>query len=58
MQTRIDASDKAFRVIDLSAVPVIAVHGRWIVTTATAGSIEGIPGAMTAALSVVESPSS
>ena len=41
MQTRIDASDKALRAIDLSAVPPIAVHGREVVTAAATGSIEG-----------------
>ncbi|MGF6603279.1 thiol:disulfide interchange protein DsbA [Paraburkholderia sp. GAS448] len=56
MHERIDAGDKSFRARDLSAVPAIAVRGRWIVTAATAGSIEGMPGAMTGALSAVEIP--
>ncbi|MBB5547773.1 DsbA family protein [Paraburkholderia fungorum] len=56
MQARIDAGDKAFRAKDLAAVPAIAVHGRWIVTAATAGSIENMPGAMTGALSAAQRP--
>lgn len=58
MLERIDAGDKAFRAMDLSAVPAIAVRGRWIVTPATAGSIEGMVGAMTGALGAAESPGS
>jgi thiol:disulfide interchange protein DsbA len=58
MHERIDAGDKSFRARDLSAVPAIAVRGRWIVTAATAGSIEGMPGAMTGALSAMEIPGS
>lgn len=54
MAARIDAGDKAFRAIDLSAVPAIAVRDRWIVTAATAGSTEGMLSAMTGALSARE----
>lgn len=54
MPARIDAGDQAFRVMDLSAVPAIAVRGRWIVTAATAGSTAGMPSAMTGALSAKE----
>lgn len=55
MRAQIDAGDQAFLALGLSAVPAIGVRGRWVVTPATAGSIEGMPGAMTAALSAADS---
>lgn len=58
MPARIRAGDKAFRALDLSAVPAISVRDRWIVTAATAGSTEGMPKAMTDALDAPESPRS
>lgn len=58
IRARIDAGDQAFHAVELTTVPAISVRGRWIVTPATAGSMEGMLGAMTAALSVAEGPSS
>ncbi len=58
MRARIDAGDQAFLALGLSAVPAIGVRGRWVVTPATAGSIEGMPGAITAAVSAAERPGS
>jgi len=58
MRDRIDAGDQAFHAMALSAVPAIAVRGRWVVTPDTAGSIERMTGATTAALSAVENPHS
>ncbi|WP_321817007.1 MULTISPECIES: thioredoxin domain-containing protein [unclassified Paraburkholderia] len=42
METRIAGGDAAFRALDLSAVPALAVHDRWIVTPATAGGMESM----------------
>ncbi|UIF89434.1 hypothetical protein [Cupriavidus sp. UYPR2.512] len=58
IRARIEAGDQAFHDMALTTVPAISVRGRWIVTPATAGSIEAMAEAMTAAVKQPDPPGS
>lgn len=58
IRARIEAGDQAFHEMALSTVPAVSVRGRWVVTPATAGSIEEMVGAMTAAVRAAARPDS
>lgn len=58
MRARIEAGDQAFHDMGLTTVPAVTVRDRWVITPATAGSIDAMADAVTAAVKQSDVPGS